>query len=87
MSLAVPVCRRLGPAQRLGGAFSQFEYKDLLGLAVVAPARRAPGLAGIATGQAQRAPVRRAVAGPGKLRGVDEGLGQQGRGLNVKSGV
>ena len=57
----------------------EFEHENLLGLAVMAPARRAPGLASIATGQAQRAPVRCAVAGPGKARGVDEGLGQQNR--------
>ena len=77
--LDVPVCRHLDPAQRLRGAIGQFEHEDLLGLAVVAPARRASGLAGKAAREAQRAPVRRPVAGPGKARGVDEGLRQQGR--------
>ena len=77
--LDVPVCRHLDPAQRLRGAIGQFEHEDLLGLAVVAPARRASGLAGKAAREAKRAPVRRAVAGPGKARGVDEGLRQQGR--------
>ena len=76
---AVPVCRHLGPAQRLRGAFGQFEHEDLLGLAVVAPARRAPGLAGKAAREAQRAPVRRAVAGPGKARDIHEGLRQKDR--------
>ena len=43
--LSVPVCRHLGPAQRLGGGGS-VRHEDLLGLAVVAPARRASGLRG-----------------------------------------
>ena len=77
--LAVPLGRRLGLAQCLGAMGGEFEHEELLGLAVMAPARRATGLTGIATGQAQRAPVRRAIAGPGKARGVDEGLGQHYR--------
>ena len=81
--LAVPVCRRLVSAQRRGGAFGQFVHEELLGLAVMAPARRAAGLAGKAAGRTQRAPVRRAVAGlsgaAGKARGVDERLRQQHR--------
>ena len=75
--LSVPVCRHLGPAQRLGGGVGQFEHEDLLGLAVVAPARRASGLAGKAAGQPQRAPVRRAVAGPDKARDIHERLRQK----------
>jgi len=42
------VCRHLGPAQHLGGAFVRFEHEDLLGLAAVAPARRSPEVAGTA---------------------------------------
>ena len=76
-SHSVPVCRHLGPAQRLGGGVGQFEHEDLLGLAVVAPARRASGLAGKAAGQPQRAPVRRAVAGPDKARDIHERLRQK----------
>ena len=49
------------------GGFRSVRTEDLLGLAVVAPARRS-GLAGKAAGQPQRAPVRRAVAGPDKAR-------------------
>ena len=77
--LSVPVRRHLGPAQRLGGAFAQFEHEDLLGLAVVAPARRSPGVAGKAARHPQRAPVRRAVAGAGEPRRVHESLGQEHR--------
>ncbi len=77
--LAVPVRRRPDLAQRLGGVCGQFEHEDLLGLAMVAPACRASGLAGKAPRQPQRAPVGRAVTGAGKARGIDEGLGQQDR--------
>ena len=45
----------------------------------MAPARRAAGFAGKAAGEAQGAPVRGAVAGPGKERRVHEGLRQKHR--------
>ena len=61
---AVPLGRRLDPAQGLGGIVTKFVHEDLLRLAVVMPARRAAGLAAIAAGQAQRAPVRRPITGP-----------------------
>ncbi len=69
----------VGAALEQAARSLQLEHEELLGLAVVAPARRASGLAGVAAREAQRAPVRRAVAGPGKARGVDERLGQQHR--------
>ena len=84
--LSVPVCRHLGPAQRLGGGVGQFEHEDLLGLAVVAPARRASGLAGKAAGQPQRAPVRRAVAGPDKARDIHERLRQKDEDIHAPPG-
>ena len=77
--LAVPLGRRLGLAQRFGSIGGEFKHEDLLGLTVMAPARRATGLPGIATGEAQRAPVRRAVAGPGKARRINERLCQKHR--------
>ncbi len=77
--LGTPVCRHLNRAQRLGGAVCQFEHEDLLGLAVVTPARRPSGLAGKAARQPERAPVGRAVAGAGETRDVHKGLGQKSR--------
>ena len=77
--LGVPVCRYLDPAQRLCGAIGQFEHEDLLGLAVMAPARRAAGLAGEAAREAQRAPVRRAVTGACEARDIHERLRQKRR--------
>ena len=73
------MCRYLDPAQRLCGAIGQFEHEDLLGLAVMAPARRAAGLAGEAAREAQRAPVRRAVTGACEARDIHERLCQKSR--------
>ncbi len=65
--------------ERRGCGVGEFVHEDLHGLAVVAPARRAAGLAREAELQSQRSPVRRSAAGPREPRHFDECLRQLGR--------
>ena len=71
--------RRVPIAQRLAGAGFKLVHVDLLGLAVLAPARRAAVHPRITARQAQHPPVRRPVADPRKPRRVHERLRQQHR--------
>ena len=62
--------------EHLPGIGMKWNDEDLLGLAMMVPARRGARPAGKAAGQAQRSPVRCPVAGASEPRDVDEGLGQ-----------
>ena len=70
---------RVPIAQRLAGAGFKLVHVNLLGLAVLPPARRAAVHSRIPARQAQHPPVRRPVADPRKPRRVHERLRQQHR--------
>ena len=75
----LPLGRFLRGAKRLAGLRFKCVHVDLLGLPVLAPARRPARHPRKAPRQAQPAPIRRPIAGPRKARRVHEGLGQHHR--------